>query len=247
MQTLGLIPARIGSSEVKRKNIRPLAGKPLVAHAIRAALESGLDRIVVSTDSEEVAAVARAYGAEVPFMRPAALASNEATAMSVVRNALAWLDEDEGWRPDAVAYLQPTSPLRTAHHIDEGLHKLKPEVDSVVSVVAVDQHPFYMFEPDANGGMHEYLDIVAKPERRQDLPPLYCSNPVVLMSWTRYLLDPANEHGLIVNHKNFAPLIIGTLEAIDINNERDFRVAEEVLRAGPLQPVANDVLPLRTA
>ena len=231
METLGLIPARIGSSEVKRKNIRSLAGKPLVAHAIEAALASRLDRVIVSTDSEDVAAIARAHGADVPFLRPAELASNEATAMSVVRNVLGRLDDDEGWKPDAVAYLQPTSPLRSAHHIDDGLTKLDVEVDSVVSVVAVDQHPLYMFEPDAKGGMHEYLDVVSKPERRQDLPPLYCSNPVVLMSWSRYLLNPANEQALIVNH----------------NNERDFRVAEEILRERTAQSAAADVRPLRTA
>ena len=230
MAVLGIIPARIGSSAVKRKNIRPLAGKPLITYTIEAARQSRLDRVIVSTDALEVADIASACGAEVPFLRPDEFATNTATAMSVVRHVLSWLDEHEAWRPDAVTYLQPTSPMRTSNHIDAALELLSPEVDSVFTLVAADQHPYYMFEPDDTGGMKAYIELDEPPERRQDLPPLYYTNPVVLLSWTRYLLGPANAQGLIVNLKNFAPLIIDPLDALDINNERDFRVAEDVMR-----------------
>jgi len=230
VRTLGLIPARIGSTGVKRKNIRSLAGRPLIAWTIEATLASGLDRVVVSTDSPEIADVARACGAEVPFLRPAELADNTAIAMAVVRHAATWLADNEGWSADAIAYLQPTSPLRAARHIDAALALLTPAVDSVVSVVAADQHPLYMFAPAADGGMREYLPDAAKPERRQDLPLFYCSNPVVMLSWTRYLLAPGRERALVVNHKNFAPLVIDRLDAIDVNDERDFRFADLLMR-----------------
>jgi CMP-N-acetylneuraminic acid synthetase len=228
--TLGLIPARIGSSGVKRKNIRPLAGRPLIAWTIAAARASRLDRIVVSTDSPEIAAIARDHGAEVPFLRPPELADSTAIAMAVVRHAAAWLDDHDSWRADAIAYLQPTSPLRATRHIDAALALLTPAVDSVLSVVAADQHPLYMFAPTADSGMREYLPDAAKPERRQDLPPLYCSNPVVMLSWTRYLLAPGHERALVVNHKNFTPLVIDRLDAVDINDERDFRFADALMR-----------------
>ncbi len=229
MRTLGLIPARIGSTGVKRKNIRVLAGRPLIAWTIDAALASGLDRVVVSTDSPEIADIARACGAEVPFLRPTELADNAAIAMAVVRHAAAWLADNESWNADAIAYLQPTSPLRAARHIDAALALLTSAVDSVVSVVATDQHPLYMFAPIADGSMREYLPDAVKPERRQDLPPLYCANPVVLLSWTRYLLAPGHERALVVNHKNFVPLVVDRLDAVDINDERDFRFADALM------------------
>jgi len=230
MRSLAIIPARIGSTGVKKKNIRPLAGRPLVEHAILTALASRLDRVIVSTDAPEIAEVARAAGAEVPFLRPAELAGNEAIAMAVVRHALAYLADVEGWRPDAVAYLQPTSPLRTAAHIDAGLELLDQATDSVWTVVAVAEHPYFMYSPAPGARMLEYVSLDEKPERRQDLPPLYHVNPVLMLSWTRYLLAAGNETALVVNRDNFRALPISREEGVDINTELDFELAELLMR-----------------
>ncbi|MBM3504567.1 MAG: acylneuraminate cytidylyltransferase family protein [Alphaproteobacteria bacterium] len=229
MRTLGLIPARIGSTGVPRKNIRMMAGRPLIAHTIEAARSSGLDRVIVSTDSPEIAAVARQCGADVPFLRPAPLASNTAIAMEVVRHCLDWIEGSGERLPDAVAYLQPTSPLRRASHIDAALALIDDSADSVVSVVAVDQHPLYMFRPGHDGRLVPLLDVGKRPERRQDLPPVYATNALVPLSWTRYLRAPGNERALVINLDSFKPLIVEPEVAVDINNERDFRLAEVLL------------------
>ena len=116
-KTLGIIPARIGSSEVKKKNIRLLNGKPLIYYTICAAINSELDRVIVSTDSIEIASIAKSLGAEVPFLRPKFLSSNTSKAIDVINHTLNWLKIENNWAPDLIGYLQPTSPMRTKNHI----------------------------------------------------------------------------------------------------------------------------------
>ena len=227
---LGIIPARIGSTQVKRKNLRSLLGIPLIAYTIEAAKESNLERVIVSTDSPEIASIARRYGAEVPFLRPKELSSNNAKAMGVVRHCLSWLEENENWKPEAVAYLQPTSPMREAHHIDSGISLLDPKITSVISVVEVEQHPFYMFKPNKDNKLIEYVELENKPERRQDLPSIYCSNPFFVMSWIEYIQAEENKESLVVNLKDFSPLYISNNDSIDINTEKDFIVATELMK-----------------
>jgi N-acylneuraminate cytidylyltransferase len=126
IRTLGLIPARGGSKGIARKNLTCLAGRPLIAHTIESAKKaSSLDRVIVSTDDEEIAAVARSFGAEVPFMRPAELAEDATPDLPVFVHALEWLQQHEGYTPAFVAHLRPTSPLRTAQHIDEAVSLLR--------------------------------------------------------------------------------------------------------------------------
>ncbi|MDP6708241.1 MAG: acylneuraminate cytidylyltransferase family protein [Alphaproteobacteria bacterium] len=230
MRSLAIIPARIGSTGVRKKNIRPLAGRPLIEYAIEAALASRIDRVVVSTDAPEIAEVARAAGAEVPFLRPVELAANETIAMAVVRHALAYLADVEGWRPDAVAYLQPTSPMRNAAHIDRALELLDQTVDSIWTMVSVAEHPYFMYSPAPGARMLEYVTMDDKPERRQDLPPLYHVNPVIMLSWTRYLVAEGNEKALVVNRDNFRALPISREDGVDINTELDFQLAELLMR-----------------
>ena len=116
-KTLGIIPARIGSSEVKKKNIKLLKGKPLIYYTINAAINSKLDRVIVSTDSEEVANIAKSLGAEVPFLRPKFLSTNKSKAIDVINHVFDWLKIENDYIPDLVGYLQPTSPMRTKNHI----------------------------------------------------------------------------------------------------------------------------------
>jgi CMP-N,N'-diacetyllegionaminic acid synthase len=230
MSSLAIIPARIGSTGVKRKNIRPLAGRPLVEYAIEASLASRIDRVIVSTDSPEIAAVAREAGAEVPFLRPAEFADNTAPAMSVVRHCLGWLEREEGSRPDTVAYLQPTSPFRTAAHIDRALDLMTADTDSVWTMVPVAEHPYFMFVPAGNGRLRDYDETLDKPERRQDLPEVLHVNPVIMMSRTSYLLDRAGPRDLVVNRQNFRPLVIDRDAGIDINTEAEFVLADLLMR-----------------
>ena len=147
MKTLAIIPARGGSKGVPRKNVRALAGKPLIAWTIEAALAaSGLDRVIVSTEDAEIAAISREFGADVPFLRPAELAGDATTTLAVLQDLLARLETDEGYRPDAVMTLQPTSPLRTPDHINDAiaLFEADPEADALVSCIQVP----HIFHPE---------------------------------------------------------------------------------------------------
>ena len=233
MEILGIIPARSGSTGVKHKNIRELAGQPLMSYTIEAATHSNLSRVILSTDSEEYSKIGGEYGAETPFIRPPELASVDATAMGVVRHSLEHFQKDENWMPDAVMYLQPTSPFRSTDTINEAIEIMQanPNADSVISVREVHDHPYYMFEPhhESEELLKPYVIMENHPERRQDLPNLYTLNDSILMSRTSYLMKPGNENALIINLDNFVPVYITENEFIDINYERDFQWAEFVM------------------
>jgi len=121
MKILGIIPARGGSKRLSGKNIKKLAGKPLIAWTIESAKQSHLDRIIVTTDDLQIAKVAKRYGVEVPFIRPTELAGDKLGIEPVLTHALDWLKKEEGYQPDAVALLMPTFPLRQSNHIDEAI------------------------------------------------------------------------------------------------------------------------------
>jgi CMP-N-acetylneuraminic acid synthetase len=183
MRVVGLIPARGGSKGIPGKNIAPCAGKPLLAWTCEAALGSRrLARTILSTDSEEIAAVARTCGLEVPFLRPAALARDDTSSIDVMRHALDWLRAD-GETVDALALLQPTSPLRNARHIDEAVALFESEhADTVVSVVEVPHrfHPLSVMRDE--GGVLLPYEGERTTTRRQDLPPLWARNgPAILV------------------------------------------------------------------
>ena len=136
---LGLIPARGGSKSIPGKSIALLAGRPLLAYTCEAALGSRcLTRVLLSTNDEKIAQVGRACGVEVPFLRPLELARDDTPSLPVAQHAVRWLIEHEGWEPDVLVLLQPTSPLRQTHHIDAALeHMAQVNADTVVSVVEV--------------------------------------------------------------------------------------------------------------
>ena len=137
---LALIPARGGSKGIPRKNVRNFAGYPLIAWSIAAAKQSELvTRVIVSTDDEEIASVAREFGAETPFVRPAKFAEDNTTDLPVFEHALQWLAEDENYRPEIVAQLRPTSPIRPRGLVDDAIRILQShaDADSVRGVVLV--------------------------------------------------------------------------------------------------------------
>jgi CMP-N-acetylneuraminic acid synthetase len=228
---LGLIPARAGSVGVPGKNIRPLAGRPLIAYTVEAARASGIDRVVVTTDSEDIAAIAVAAGAERPFLRPAELATSTALAAPVVRHALDYFRTSEGWTPDAVFYLQPTSPFRTAADIDKAIALLAaaPSADSVCSVAEVRDHPAFAWI-ERDGRMARAFPDIRRPERRQDLSPVFAENNAIMLSRTPYLLSDPRDDLSIINIDNFVPFHIDDPLTVDIDTEIDFSFADFLMR-----------------
>jgi CMP-N-acetylneuraminic acid synthetase len=224
LRVLALIPARGGSKGIPRKNIVPLGGRPLIAWTIAAARAARLvARVVVSTDDEEIAAVARDCGAEVPFRRPGAFADDAAPAVPVIAHALDALEHD-GACFDAVAYLQPTSPFRTAQDIDAAVDIMAATgADTVVSVVAVPHH----MAPSALMARREdgRIDFVAAPAerqfRRQDKERLLARNgPAILL--TRCAVVRAGE----LYGPHIRPLDMHAFRSLDIDGPDDLLLAE---------------------
>ncbi|NEO12185.1 MULTISPECIES: acylneuraminate cytidylyltransferase family protein [unclassified Moorena] len=180
---IGLITARGGSKSIPRKNTTWLAGKPLIAWTIKAALKSHrLNRVIVSTEDEEIAEISKKWGAEVPFLRPAALAQDDSSHISVLIHAVDWLEQVEGTTIDYLMLLQPTSPLRSAQDIDLGIElALEQNADSVVSVCKASTHPYFTRRITSDGKLQ---DFVQKPDgylRRQVLPPAYAWNGAIFL------------------------------------------------------------------
>lgn len=230
MNILGLITARGGSKGIPRKNIVAVAGQPLLAYTCTAASASlHLSRVVLSTDDAEIAAVGQQYGAEVPFMRPAALASDTATSIEVARHALDWLAEHDGWQTDIVVILQPTSPLRTAQHIDEALATmLDQQADTVVSVMELPHHvsPFKVMKLEA-GHLKPFWDqpLPFDPHNRHSVPALYARNgPAVLAARAPIV----QQHGTFYGDE-VVPYVMHEADSFDIDTPLDLKIVEWLL------------------
>jgi N-acylneuraminate cytidylyltransferase len=180
-EVLAIIPARGGSKGIPRKNIRLFAGYPLVAFSIAAGLQAEtVTRVIVSTDDEKIAGVARRYGAETPFLRPAELAQDRTTDLPVFQHALNWLVEHEGYHPEVVLHLHPTSPVRPIGCLDQAVYLLlnHSKADCVRSVVEPGQSPYKMWRIDEQAG--HMIPLLTAPgisepynTPRQMLPPAY--------------------------------------------------------------------------
>jgi CMP-N-acetylneuraminic acid synthetase len=183
-----LIPARGGSKSIPRKNIVRVGGKPLIAWTIEAALGSKLlDRVYVSTDDEEIARVAREHGAEVPFLRPAELASDEAGSLGVALHALDWMAV-HGGEPDYLLLLQPTSPLRQTDDIDSAIRLAEDRgASAVLGVSEASPHPWLARQISAEGVLSDFFELQEKPVRRQDYPPAYMINGAIYLNRTTSL------------------------------------------------------------
>lgn len=191
MRTVALIPARGGSKGIPRKNLAPLAGKPLIAWTIEAARHcAGIDRVLVSTDDEEIAAACRTLGAEVPFLRPAALALDTSPAIDAVLHALDWMVKEMPVPPTHLLLLQPTSPLRTTDDVSGALEIAnRQDADGVVSVSAVRDHPYWTKTIDAEGNLSDFLPQELKATRRQDLPEVFAVNGAIYLARIEVLRD----------------------------------------------------------
>lgn len=226
-RVLAIVPARGGSRGIPRKNIAPVAGKPLIAWTIETALACPiLDRVIVSTDDEEIAGVARRRGAEVPFLRPAQLARDDTPGIEPILHAVRWLDEHEGYRPRHVMVLQPTSPLRTAEDIEGAveLAELK-QGHRVVSVCRADQHPYWMKRVSGEGQITSFLSLEPAYTRRQDLPPAYALNGAIYLARREVLVA---ERTFYTEH-TYA-YVMPPERSLDVDEPWDLYLAHLVLR-----------------
>ncbi len=229
---LGIITARGGSKGIPGKNIKPLLGKPLIVYTIEAAQKSGaLDRLILSTDDPEIAVVAKKYGCEVPFMRPAELATDTASSLLTVQHAVKWLKDNEGYYPDYVLILQPTSPLRQPFHIKEAAELIeKSGADSVLSVAEIPEnlnsHKAMMVNEAGHLRLLNNNPVYQRVARRQDLPKQYWSAGSIYLFKTDLLFGPEpNCYG-----EKTAPYVIDKKYVVDINVPEDWEVAERALR-----------------
>ena len=195
-QVLALIPARGGSKALPRKNLMMLAGKPLIAYSILQAQNSHrINRVIVSTDDNEIAKVARKWGAEVPFMRPAQYAQDNSPDIDVFRHAIIWLSEQEGYSPDFIVHLRPPGPVRQIELIDKAIDLLAshPEADAVRSVSLAQQTPYKMWRITQYGYLEPMLRIKGLADcqslPRQELPQVYWQTGYVDVIRPRAILE----------------------------------------------------------
>lgn len=229
METLGIIQARGGSKGVPGKNIRSFAGKPLIAWTIEEALKATrLTRVVVSTDDEEIARIAKEYGAEVPFMRPAELASDSAKSIGLLQHALLWLKEQESYEPDAVVQLKPTNPLRKAQTIDACVEAFSKDesLDSLITVTKASHHPLKTWKfvddllvPFVPEDVYGIKESAKAP--RQSLPEAYANNSAVHVIRPRTILEKGSSVGTRVGG-----FVLGREESMNIDDLLDFEIAE---------------------
>jgi N-acylneuraminate cytidylyltransferase len=234
-EVLAIIPARGGSKSIPRKNIRPFAGHPLIAYSIAAGQAAAtVSRVIVSTDDEEIAAIARRYGAEAPFLRPVEFSRDDTPDLPVFQHALRWLEENEDYLPEIVVQLRPTSPFRRALHIDQAVLRLveRPEADAVRTVCIPFQNPFKMWKIDAEGFMRPLVETgFSEPYNmpRQALPEVYWQTGYVDAAWSDTVLAKNSMTG-----DRILPLVIGAEEWIDIDSPDDWRRAERLLENGEI-------------
>ena len=223
---LAVIPARGRSKGLSGKNIKKLFGKPLIAWSIEQAKScDDIDRIVVSTDDENIAKVAKKSGEEVPFMRPLELAADTALIIDVISHAIDWLEEHEDYRPEYILLLQPTSPLRSPKDIKGAIQILKDKkARSVVSVCETDHHPWWSNILPEDGNMKDFIRPEALNRRRQDLPVFYKVNGAIYLSELEYLYKCNGFFG----PDTFAYKMPKT-RSVDIDSAIDFKLAELLL------------------
>lgn len=225
---LALIPARGGSKRLPGKNVRNLAGKPLIAWTIEAAIQCGrFSEIVVSTDDPEIAAVSERYGARVPFLRPHELASDTSTTFEAVKHVLDRYRIDYGREFGHTVLLQPTSPLRDAHEIESALDLLaERSADAVISVCEMEHSPLWANTLPPDLSLAGFLGQAAT-RRSQDLPTYYRINGAIYASRTNRLLL---ERTFFLSDKIYAH-IMPKSKSIDIDDEFDFLVASALAQA----------------
>ena len=231
MEILAIIPARGGSKSIPRKNLKLLAGKPLMAWTIEESKKSKyLTRIIVSTDDREIAEVAKKYGAEAPFLRPVEIAQDLSTDVEFLSHALNWLKDNENYEPEIILRLPPTSPLRKAEHIDEGIKALlaDPKADAVRPITESPKHPYKMwvlndsgkylkpFLPGSFTGLEEPHNLP-----RQPFPKVYIHTGAMDVMRLHTIRDLKSTSG-----KNLGYFFMPPEDSVNIDSLVDFEMAE---------------------
>ena len=234
-EILAIIPARGGSKGIPRKNIRLFAGYPLIAYSIAAGLQAvSVTRVVVTTDDEEIAETARSFGAETPFLRPAELAGDRALDLPVFQHALTWLAEHEGYHPNAVAHLRPTSPIRPPDLVDRAVQILleHPEADSVRGITPAHQNPFKMWLMDGEDKPIRPLTDVSGIDEpynapRQVLPTAYAHTGLIDAIRPATIMELNSMSGKVI-----LPVLFDPVYSADLDTPDDWRRAEERMSTG---------------
>jgi CMP-N-acetylneuraminic acid synthetase len=228
IEVLGLVTARGDSKGVPRKALADLGGRPLIAWSVDAAVQSRMvTRVLTSTDSEEIAAAARAAGSEVPFLRPAELATDTSPHILTVFHALDWLRDNQRYEPDYVLLLQPTSPLRTAEDIDDAVSLAVEHNAPVIGVCAAKSHPMQVKAIGSDGTL---VDFVPGPRaayvRRQDLAPAYAVTGAIFVSKTTSLRRDQTFFS-----PGALPFHTPAERTIDVDTEWDLEIARAIVAA----------------
>jgi CMP-N,N'-diacetyllegionaminic acid synthase len=243
---VAFVPARSGSERVPHKNVRRLAGHPLLAYAIETALQSGcFERVVVSTDSDEIAEVARWYGADVPFLRPAEYATPTSPDIEWLAYTLEHLDGDY----ELFALVRATNPFRGPETVRRGLEQLLaiPEADSLRAVELVKQHPGKMWLLTDDGRTmsplldQSELDDAWHAGQYQALPEVYVQNSALEIAWTRVVTELGTREGNVL-----APFLTHGLEGFNVDDEEDWERAERLVATGAARLPAIDRAPFGT-
>jgi len=227
---VALIPARSGSERVPQKNVRPLAGHPLIAYAIAAAHQAGVfDRVVCSTDSGKIAEVAQRYGADVPFLRPAELATATSPDIEWITHTLGQLEEHY----DLFAIVRATNPFRGPDAILRGMRQLlaTPEADSIRAVERVKQHPGKMWVIEGKTMRplldQSHLHVAWHAGQYQALPEIYVQNSALEIAWTRVVSQTGTREGRVVT-----PFFTHGHEGFNVDDEEDWARARALVDAG---------------
>jgi len=235
-EVLAIIPARGGSKSIPKKNIRPFFGHPLIAYSIEAALVAEtITRVVVTTDDEAIGAIARSYGADVPFLRPNEYSQDNTPDLPVFLHALEWFEENEAYKPDIVVQLRPTSPLRKVIYIDQAVYQLleRPEADAVRTVCIPFQNPYKMWQINPDGFMKPLIKDLQYPEPynlpRQNLPDVYWQTGYVDAAWRDTIINKNSMTG-----QRILPLVIDASDWIDIDSPSDWTRAERLMELGEI-------------
>ncbi len=239
VEVLAVIPARGQSKSIPRKNILPFGGHPLIAWSIAAAKSANLvSRVIVSTDDEEIAAVARKYGAETPFIRPAEYAGDLTPDLPVFQHALTWLSDQEKYKPEIVVQLRPTSPVRPPSCVDDAIKLLldHPDAHSVRGVVPAGQNPYKMWNITNKGPMRPILTVTGVREAynapRQELPQVYWQTGHIDAIRSEIILARRSMSGDVIY-----PLVIDPSYTVDIDTVLDWQNAERLIGDGTLPMV----------
>jgi|TARA_X000000368_G_scaffold418762_1_gene419842 N-acylneuraminate cytidylyltransferase/CMP-N,N'-diacetyllegionaminic acid synthase len=221
MSVLAVIPARGQSKGLPGKNIKPFNGLPLIAHSINVALASKLtDRVIITTDDEEIASISRSYGAEVPYMRPEEIAGDKSTDQEYLRHAIDWFN-DHGESYETIVLLRPTCVFRTSEEIDKGINELlSSDFDCIRGISEVSYSPYWMKKKDGNR-LISFINSEYQYSLRQSLPEVVQANGAVDVLRSSVIMEHENIYG-----ENIGFLDMDEVSRTDIDTNLDFMIAE---------------------